>query len=198
MTNESDGCSSSLNATFTDNVVNGSCACSYIISRTWHLVDACGNAAPDQVQTIYVYSVIVTNNNDSGPGSLREVVSCAPAGSTITFAPSLSGNPIVLTSGEITIDKDLTNTGVGLFDLMISGNNASRIFHLQQGKTLTVAYLALKNANTVTNGGAIYVEGNLRLNNILLQNNKENGVPKAMTLTSTGSLEAMGTIQIMN
>ena len=198
VTNESDGCSSSLNATFTDNVVNGSCACTYIISRTWHLVDACGNAAPDQVQTIYVYSVIVTNNNDSGPGSLREVVSCAPAGSTITFAPSLSGNPIVLTSGEITIDKDLTITGVGLFDLMISGNNASRIFHLQQGKTLTVAYLALKNANTVTNGGAIYVEGNLRLNNILLQNNKENGVPKAMTLTSTGSLEAMGTIQIMN
>jgi len=198
VTNESDGCSSSLNATFTDNVVNGSCACSYIISRTWHLVDACGNAAPNQVQTIYVYSVIVTNNNDSGPGSLREVVSCAPAGSTITFAPSLSGNPIVLTSGEITIDKDLTITGVGLFDLMISGNNASRIFHLQQGKTLTVAYVALKNASAATNGGAIYVEGNLRLNNILLQNNKENGLPKAMTLTSTGSFEAMGTIQIMN
>ena len=103
-----------------------------------------------------------------------------------------------MTSGEITIDKNLTITGVGLFDLMISGNNASRIFHLLQGKTLTVAYVALKNASAATNGGAIYVEGNLRLNNILLQNNKENGLPKAMTLTSTGSFEAMGTIQIMN
>ena len=178
-------------------MVSGSCQCSYIITRTWHLVDACGNAAPNQVQTINVYSNIVTNTNDSGAGSLRDIISCAPAGSTVTFSPTLMGQNIVLTSGEIVINKDLTLNGLGIANSMISGNNASRIFHLMPGKQFTIKNLALKNATAVTNGGAIYVEGNLILENILLQNNFENGVPKAMTLNVTGSFEAKGTIQIM-
>ncbi|WP_264521013.1 hypothetical protein [Flavobacterium sp. N1994] len=45
VTNEADNCSSDLQATFTDSVANGQCAGSKIITRTWTLVDACGNAA---------------------------------------------------------------------------------------------------------------------------------------------------------
>ncbi|WP_264521018.1 hypothetical protein [Flavobacterium sp. N1994] len=47
-------CSSDLQATFTDSVANGQCAGSKIITRTWTLVDACGNAAAPQTQTITV------------------------------------------------------------------------------------------------------------------------------------------------
>jgi hypothetical protein len=196
VTNESDQCSSGLNATYTDVVVNGSCQCSYIISRTWHLVDACGNAAPNQVQTINVYSNIVTNNNDSGPGSLRDIISCAPDGSTVTFSSSLMGQDIILTTGEIQINKNLNLYGLGMNSLMISGNNASRIFHLMPGHTFVIKDLALKNATEVNNGGAIFVKGNLKLMNVRLQNNYENGVPKAMTLNGSGSFEAMGSIEM--
>jgi hypothetical protein len=198
VTNESDNCSVSLNATYTDNVVAGPCACSYIITRTWHLVDACGNAAANQVQTISVYSNIVTNTNDSGPGSLRDVVSCALDSAVISFAPALLNQVIVLTSGEILINKNITLTGLGINSLMVSGNMASRIFQLLPGYTFKVTDMALKNASSLTEGGAILIKGNLILENIVLQNNYENGVHKAMTIQSGGSFEAMGSIQVMN
>jgi gliding motility-associated-like protein len=43
VTDEADNCSSGLEATYTDNVVDGSCANESIITRTWTLVDTCGN-----------------------------------------------------------------------------------------------------------------------------------------------------------
>ncbi|MDB5232453.1 MAG: hypothetical protein JWN76_3258 [Chitinophagaceae bacterium] len=54
VTNEADNCSTGLQATFTDVITNGACEGSHIITRTWHLVDNCGNAATDQVQTITI------------------------------------------------------------------------------------------------------------------------------------------------
>ncbi len=54
VTNENDNCSSGLNATFSDINVPGPCDGSRIITRTWSLVDNCGNPAVNQVQTITV------------------------------------------------------------------------------------------------------------------------------------------------
>ncbi|RAJ12047.1 hypothetical protein LY08_02548, partial [Olleya aquimaris] len=54
VTNETDNCSTGLNATFSDSVVAGSCEGTFVITRTWSLVDDCGNAAPTQTQTITV------------------------------------------------------------------------------------------------------------------------------------------------
>ncbi|MGB4937440.1 MAG: PA domain-containing protein, partial [Ferruginibacter sp.] len=56
VTNEHDNCSTGLQATYTDAVMP--CGSNIVITRTWHLVDACGNAAAEQVQTI-----TVTDNN---------------------------------------------------------------------------------------------------------------------------------------
>ncbi|HOY31173.1 MAG TPA: T9SS type A sorting domain-containing protein [Bacteroidales bacterium] len=50
VTDEWDNCSAGLQATFSDVMAPGS----NVLSRTWHLEDNCGNAAPDQVQTITV------------------------------------------------------------------------------------------------------------------------------------------------
>ena len=130
VTNESDNCATGLNATYTDNIVDGSCACSHIITRTWSLVDACGNAAANQVQTISVLSNVVMNTNDNGPGSLRDVISCVPDGSTITFASSLMNQTITLTTGEILVNKNVNLFGPGMLHLTVSGNMASRVFHL--------------------------------------------------------------------
>src|SRR4028118_1654052 len=56
-------------------------------------------------------TITVTNNNDSGPGSLRNAIASAAAGDTIIFASSLASKTITLTSGELVIKKDLTIDG---------------------------------------------------------------------------------------
>ena len=133
----------------------------------------------------------VFSTNNSGSGSLRDVIACVPEGSTVTFVNSLIGSTITLTSGEILIDKNLTVIGPGLStDLTLSGNNNSRIFHVVTGKTLTLKNLSLINGNEpAPNGGAIYVQGNLVLENMILDNNFENGItPKGITINSPGGL----------
>ncbi len=142
--------------------------------------------------------IVVSNINDSGTGSLRDVVSCAPAGSIITFAPGLLGQTILLTSGEIEINKNLILSGLGKLDLTISGNNTSRIFHILPGNAVTIKNIGLKNASAISNGGAMLVEGNLALENVLTQNNFENGLHKAMTIFTPGYLEILGSVEIKN
>ncbi len=58
--------------------------------------------------------------------------------------------------------------GTAFYYLTISGNNQSRIFNLFDGNIFTLKTLTLKNAVAATNGGAIYVKGNLNLENVLL------------------------------
>ena len=45
-------------------------------------------------------NIVVTNNDDSGPGSLRQAITSAPSGATISFANSLRGEAITLSSGN--------------------------------------------------------------------------------------------------
>ena len=55
VTNEDDNCSTGINATFVDSdPVAGACEGTFVITRTWSLVDNCGNAADDQTQTITI------------------------------------------------------------------------------------------------------------------------------------------------
>ncbi len=59
----------------------------------------------------------VTNLNDDGPGSLREAIALANDGDRIEFAVT---GTIALTSGQLTIDKDLTIHGPGADVLRIT------------------------------------------------------------------------------
>src|SRR5262245_16126875 len=65
-------------------------------------------------------TLTVTNNEDSGPGSLRADIAAAKSGDTIVFDPSLNGQTITLTSGELVINKNLTIQGPGAGLLTIS------------------------------------------------------------------------------
>ncbi|MBO6914535.1 MAG: hypothetical protein JJ860_03185, partial [Psychroserpens sp.] len=53
VTDEGDNCSTGLDATFSDSVADGACANESVITRTWTLVDECGNTTT-QVQTITI------------------------------------------------------------------------------------------------------------------------------------------------
>lgn len=60
VTDETDDCSTGLTATYVDTDVTptGTCENESVIERTWSLVDECGNAAADQVQTITIRDTI--------------------------------------------------------------------------------------------------------------------------------------------
>ena len=58
VTDEADNCSTELEATFVDDVADGDCEGEKIITRTWSLVDDCGNKADDQKQIITVLDTI--------------------------------------------------------------------------------------------------------------------------------------------
>src|SRR5437588_4468 len=70
-------------------------------------------------------TITVANNNDSGPGSLRQAIAGAAAGETIVVPP----NTYTLTTGELAVAKSLAITGAGAGSTIISGGGTSRIFH---------------------------------------------------------------------
>ncbi|HEY1349049.1 MAG TPA: TIR domain-containing protein [Ktedonobacteraceae bacterium] len=69
---------------------------------------------------------VVTNVQDSGPGSLRDAIQLAHADSTITLDPSLMGQTILLTSGDLEITRNLTINGPGSRKQRVSLSNGGK------------------------------------------------------------------------
>ena len=114
----------------------------------------------------------VTNLNDSGEGSFRDAIAQANAlagADSIVFQDELSGT-ITLTSGELFITDDLTITGPGIFSIIVSGNHASRVFHVGDGVNVSISGLTIADGNAPT-GGGIYSTGPLALTNVVVSGN---------------------------
>jgi hypothetical protein len=100
-------------------------------------------------------TITVTNNNDSGVGSLRQAILDANTGDTIIFAPEVSGT-IGLTTGELQITKSLVIHGPGPSVLAVSGNNAMQVFYLS-GASVSISGLTIRDGNLPACGGGICV-----------------------------------------
>lgn len=128
-------------------------------------------------------TITVLNTNDSGAGSLRAAIAAAASGDTINFT-GLAGT--ITLASELLIDKSLTITGPGAGVLTISGNNAVRVFHIENGgsaspETVSISNLTLTAgraaAGTPGNrGGAVYVfEESLTLDHVNITNSFASG-----------------------
>ncbi len=125
-------------------------------------------------------AVDVTTNANMGAGSLRQAVIDTPEGGTITIQP-LPG-PIVLSGGEILIDKDLTIVGQGMATTTVDANNTSRIFRIDAAAlpepTVTIADLKLTRGNApggvppASNGGAINALGTLSMRRVAITDSR--------------------------
>ncbi|MDH6535715.1 putative outer membrane repeat protein [Parabacteroides sp. PM5-20] len=104
---------------------------------------------------------VVTNNNDSGAGSLRQAIIDATAGETITFD---SGITAITLNTEITIDKPLTIDGKKA--VTITAGSYNRVFDItgtfSQGSELRMEGLTLVGTGSFNStsasekGGSIY------------------------------------------
>jgi hypothetical protein len=147
----------------------------------------------------------VTNTLDSGKGSLRYEIAHANKNVTmIEFAPSLSGQTITLTSGELDITTGLTIQGPGAGQLTISGGKQSRVFDVNAGAPVVLSGLTISggagvgSAHSVSpydgDGGGILNLSTLTLSGCVVSGNSADvlgvnlggGIYNAGTLTLTG------------
>ena len=124
---------------------------------------------------------VVTTTANNGPGSLRDTIAAAAPESVITFDPALTaGGPatITLTTGQLSIAKNLTINGPGAGLLTISGNNASRVFNITAGD-FAVSGLTIANAVVTNNpigGGVSFIGiGSLTITECRIVNNVVTG-----------------------
>src|SRR5262249_43323496 len=111
-------------------------------------------------QSTLAATFFVTSTADSGSGSLRSALASVADGDTID-ATGISG-VILLTNGELFINKNVTIVGSGPRSLAVDGNAASRVFHTSSNTVVTISGLTITNGRAAglsfpaVAGGAIY------------------------------------------
>ena len=101
--------------------------------------------------------IVVTNTDDSGPGSLRDALAAAVDGDIID-ATGISGT-ILLTSGELQITTAVSINGPGDTSLTVDGNGTFRVFdNLTSGATIA-GFTITNGSASGDNGGGVFNEG---------------------------------------
>ena len=117
---------------------------------------------------------IVRVKDNIGTGSLRQALAEVSNPGLITFAPTLSGQTITLTSGQLLLGKHLAIDASSLpRGVTINGNHADRIFEVPGGVNVGLNSLTLSNGAAAGGGigGAILTAGTLSLVNCSLVGN---------------------------
>jgi hypothetical protein len=118
----------------------------------------------------------------TGPGNqdctLPEAVNAANldfGAETITFDSTVfaaAGSPYTIQLGsELFIDDDVTITGPVASRVIVSGEDVTRVFSINTGKTVSISNLTIANGRANV-GGGIYNLGNLTITNSTLRGNK--------------------------
>ena len=134
----------------------------------------------DQLPGCSTIDRVVHNNNDSGVGSLRDVIASVCGGSTITFAAAVRG-AINLTSAELALTKSVWIAGPGANLLTVQRSSAPgtpslRIFNTNfPATTVQISGLTIANGSPAAGasgqGGAIYNAARLTINECTISGN---------------------------
>jgi hypothetical protein len=140
--------------------------------------------------------LVVTNLNDSGPGSLRQALLSANAtagfAETITFQAGLTGS-IPLTS-TLTISDSVIIAGPGAAAVSLNGGNATRVFDIDNAGAViavTIAGLTITGGSSLSSGGGIRISNEtLTLDRVVVIGNRTTGGSGGggIAVNSAGSL----------
>lgn len=126
-------------------------------------------------------TLVVTNLDNDGAGSLRDTIAASSTGDTITFDSSLLGGTLVLTSGELAVSSNVSIEGDvdgnGTPDITIDANGASntRVFNVG-AVTATLDGLVITGGNSIYGAGIVTAGGtNLTVSNSTITDNHVGG-----------------------
>ncbi len=146
------------------------------LEANWHLDFHCGEIEAEQM-TIHGYEYhladqVVTNNNDSGPGSLRQALNDLGSGEEITFDADYT----ITLASRITIDKSLTMTGRGAQNTIVQANanpNTATysVFAIDNGHTVNMSGITIRHGQT-----GCFNSGTLTMNDCAITGNRGEGV----------------------
>ena len=127
--------------------------------------------------------------------SLREAISYAAAGDTITFDPALASRRIVLAGAELTIDRNLSIDASAACGITIDADGKSRVFYIAGGDEINpVELIGLTITGGCTEfGGGIYNGGTVKLTGSSVSRNTADyggGIYNDGTVTFTDSAVA--------
>lgn len=116
-------------------------------------------------------TLTVTSTADNGPGTLRAALAVAADGDAIDF--SVTGT-ILLTSGELLVNKSVAILGPGPRSLALDGNTVCRVFHVGSNVVANISGLTITNGNpgSALIGGGVYNDhSTLTLSNCAVSGN---------------------------
>ena len=178
-------------------------------------------ALPKTTMVTVAQPLLVTTANDSGPGSLHQLIADAVSGDTIRFAPALSGQTITLSS-QLNVTKSLTIDGSTVAQpITLSGNNAVRVLFIDANIDVTVMGVIITNGKIeqpiappltptptplggIDTGGGMVNNGRLTLNAVTFAHNQAGPGLAAAALAapvpygSSGALRNNGVVTITN
>ena len=136
-------------------------------------------------------SITVTNTNDSGPGSLRQALAIANNGDRINFAVT---GAITLTSGGLSVTKDVTISGPGANQLAVNGTQALFVFGVFPQRTVSISGLRIRNAQV----GVYNNQGTVSVSNCVLSGNSAAGLYNNSSQNSIGASMTVANSNISN
>ena len=135
----------------------------------------------------------VANNDDSGMGSLRNAISCAGAGDTITFAQGLDGVSITLLS-MLVISSDVVLSVPQGMTITIDGEDIISPFRVLAGVEVAFEGLSII-AGTAIQGSGIINAGDLTLRDVIVQPGNQSGND---LIYNVGNLSMEGNCQVLD
>ena len=136
----------------------------------------------------YATTIIVSNTNDNGPGSLRQALAIANDGDTID-ATNISG-VITLTTGELRVNARVMINGPGANVLAVDANAASDAFHVTSIGPVTISDLTIRNGQNSFGGGILNSNGGVLT--------IANSIVSGSTAPFGGGIYNSGTLAIVN